>query len=358
MGKLSSGGSQTSVRGAFTLVELLVVIAIIGVLVGLLLPAVQAARESARRSVCINNIREQGHALHNHHDAKKRFPVGAWPDHRNWRVDALAFLEEAGTFAKLDLQPRTTDSSIRRMTAGDMNTANRNLLSLRVSTFQCPSSKFGMTNAIDYPSSVRTSPAGTSQVMDYVGITGARPDPAGRSDRCTDPAKCDTVYCKGGMMGTDIARGVFECTDGTSQTILLAEQSGQYDGKENSANYGGGWHGMLNTWSGGDTYDEAKAKSKWLSDERTFPFTRSECWITAGVTTVAFVPNVHPFSGSGAPERGTSWNVNTALNSFHPGGITAVLTDGSTRFISDQISFTTLSQLCVRDDGAAVGSGW
>ena len=119
----------------FTLVELLVVIAIIGILVALLLPAVQSARESARRNSCVNNLKQMGLGLHNHHDTKLTLPPGGTyygncctpPTYTNWAIEILPFIESAALYDQYKQDELNT------------STNNNAVGQQRVKTYECPS---------------------------------------------------------------------------------------------------------------------------------------------------------------------------------------------------------------------------
>jgi prepilin-type N-terminal cleavage/methylation domain-containing protein len=116
----------------FTLVELLVVIAVIGPLIAMLLPAVQAASEAARRSRCVNNLRQLGLGVQGYIDANGALPPAAdtgpeWSNNFSMKARILPYLEQAALFDSMN------------MSQFQESAANATNLTTMVEAFLCPS---------------------------------------------------------------------------------------------------------------------------------------------------------------------------------------------------------------------------
>jgi prepilin-type N-terminal cleavage/methylation domain-containing protein len=321
-------------RRAFTLVELLVVIAIIGVMVGLLLPAVQAARESARRMQCSNNLKQLGLAFHNYESTHKTFPHGSLGGTSslpanicgiNWRVSLLPFLEQSNVYDQLSF----SGESVSGHTSYPFSGGAVVLKNFSMAGFLCPSSD--LEPFVDAPNTGNTHGA---LMHHYVGISGATPDPAlpVRTNVCVASMRGD--ICNNGMLPVNDKSGFKSCRDGTSNTIMVAEQSGLVGNQDIRSNYTGGWSGPA---------------------ERTMKIPNVPAghnFYGNGQTTVKFAINTQLTTPNASSQP---YENNTILNSFHPGGIQVLLVDGSVMFLAENIQMLTLLRLSAKNDGEVVG---
>ena len=195
---------RTRPSRGFTLVELLVVIAIIGILVALLLPAIQAAREAARRSQCLNNLKQFGVAIHNFHDTFKKFPrnyqqsgPNAW-EALSANYQLLPFIEQA----PIHDQSQTYLSMAPADLAANWNWMRNTLMMTDISTFHCPSALPAPKN----PSNGWGGP-GTN----YGWCTGSR------VYTVWDGANFN------GMIAYQVDRNMADVIDGLSNTLLASE---------------------------------------------------------------------------------------------------------------------------------------
>lgn len=245
----------------FTLVELLVVIAIIGTLVSIMLPAVQAARESARRTQCSNNLKQVALAAHNFHDTSGKFPPGMLVTKP--LMPGMNLGNDSGIGCIASLLPYFEQNAARQMItrkldadanepAWNTDASTSNAARMKTKVLVCPSTdpyrhQTDGTAGIMYPIQFVSSPTLTLQ-YNFFSI----PDPTGR-----DVGRTNYLGCSG--YGADIPGweqyiGVFynrsktrmaEITDGTSNTLLFGETVG---GKPNSSGasrqFGFTWMGV------------------------------------------------------------------------------------------------------------------
>jgi prepilin-type N-terminal cleavage/methylation domain-containing protein/prepilin-type processing-associated H-X9-DG protein len=211
LGRLAIRFASRAGRG-FTLVELLVVVAIIGALVALLLPAVQAARESSRRSQCANNLRQQGLALIGFEGEHRTLPVGCLDclddpkRFHSWNSQILPWLEQAPLRKQLDF----TTPSYEAPNIGVGGTA--------LDVFLCPSTLEQQLVSI-------TGPWKKGAFTDYGGIYGVGGNGQDKDDE--DWNKQNLKSTALGVFLYDEAVAFKDVTDGTSYTVACAELLGR-----------------------------------------------------------------------------------------------------------------------------------
>jgi prepilin-type N-terminal cleavage/methylation domain-containing protein/prepilin-type processing-associated H-X9-DG protein len=297
-------------RRAFTLVELLVVIAIIGVLVALLLPAVQAAREAARRTRCKNNLKQLGLALHNYEGVHHSFPPGAiWNSttaattrpRLNFHCLLFPYIEQNNVYGAINLQDFTGSTGGAWFTA----TANIPATTAPMPHLRCPTDNakpqyIQPTVQIRYYRSNYFGVWHGFQTSDVLNVT---------YDRSQAPKA---------FFGANIGIRIADITDGTSNTVAIAEALG----------------GMAETDARGFVWGD-QAAFQFLFAELA-PNSKLPDRCPNANQGCRSVPNNDPFRPWMAAMPGGTETC--ASRSLHAGGVHVLLADGSARFINNNIS--------------------
>ena len=322
---------------AFTLIELLVVIAIIAVLIALLLPAVQAAREAARRSQCVNNLKQIGLALANYESSNSRLPPAFWGT--TYTPSTQACDRSIGTTLFILITGFIEQSSYNNsfnfnLPATEGTGANYTSCSVKVASYICPSD-----TPSNPPSGYRWYGQGS-----YSTVVGNNELSLYRYTS-QNPFDCKYIL-PDGAFGINYTYKYSDIVDGLSNTLFVGETSRFRNEPATSVDVfnwytTGGWYG--------DNFPNGS--SRLVSYANTVPRINSPevpGSVNSAVTTLGPIgwvadPNAQKLGQFG-------------FRSNHPGGANFVFGDGSVRFLKQTINLTVYNGLGSKAGGEVISA--
>ena len=376
---------RTTRRG-FTLIELLVVIAIIAVLIALLLPAVQSAREAARRSQCVNNLKQIGLAVHNYHSQNNCLPPAG---ERGWGTDInepqrqrfsmkarlLPFLEQQQVYNAINFNnfPGPVGASDSRGMGGAQNFTGT---LVKIAAFLCPSDPNpGNSNSLTLPSAIGNITASIPS-SNYPNSSGGL-----RRYNTNGWVPPGPAYYPGWDSQIRDTLAFEDAGDGTANSVIFSEwvkgtgnitQDGL--GMVYGANLGGdmglsGTNININGQSGNVNFNIAASKLCQQARIRVFA-NKGEFWAfhdpqRGGAFCMANTPNLkacyyrdgaNDGAASSLPDDSDAPDSMIGASSYHPGGVNTLFMDGSVRFIKSTVSAATYLAIGSIDGGEVVSS--